>query len=241
MRINPDEIHIHDPEWLDVLYTRAPKVGLRHGTSAIFTEIDSIQSVRDKYEPAARMTGMPKSSQCNLSTSKASTDILWLAFGTVSHEIHRKRRSAISPLFSKGAIKASETMIYEQAELLCISLRNQLDQNGTAEMRTNFTAWSTDVISILAFPKPLHLLEDLQAAVDYHLTTKASMLLTPLQKQFPWLIETAWKLPQALVQVMSPDLARSVALYRVRPKVFLITLKSRGNGALLISIDFRTC
>ena len=149
MRINPDEIHIHDPEWLDVLYTRAPKVGLRHRSSA------------------------------------------------------------------------------------CVSLEKQLDQNGIAEMRTNFTAWATDVISILAFPKPLHLLEDLQAAVDYHLSTKASMLLTPLQKQFPWLIETAWTLPQALVRVMSPDLARSVVLYRVRPKVFLITLKSRGQCSVV--------
>ena len=233
MRINPNEIHIHDPEWLDVLYTRAPKVGLRHGSSACLTETDSNQSVRDKYEPAARMTGMPKSSQYNLLTSEASTDTLWLVFGTVSHDLHRKRRAAISPLFSKGAIKASETMIYEQAELLCISLEKQLDQDGIAEMRTNFTAWATDVISILAFPKPLHLLEDLQAAVDYHLTTKASMLLTPLQKQFPWLIETAWTLPLALVRVMSPDLARSVVLYRVRPKVFLITLKSRGQCSVV--------
>ena len=34
VRINPNEIHIHDPEWLDVLYVRAPKVGLRSGLSA---------------------------------------------------------------------------------------------------------------------------------------------------------------------------------------------------------------
>ena len=26
--MNPDEIHVHDPDWLDVLYTAAPKVGL---------------------------------------------------------------------------------------------------------------------------------------------------------------------------------------------------------------------
>lgn len=173
------------------------------------------------------MTGMPKSSEYSLSTSKVSTDTQWLVFGTVSHDLHRKRRAAISPLFSKGAIKASETVIYEQAELLCESLGKQLEENGIAEMRTNFTAWATDVISILAFPKPLHLLEDQQAAVNYHLTTKAAMLLTPLQKQFPWLIETAWKLPLALVQIMSPDLARSVALYQVRPRAFLITLDSR--------------
>lgn len=61
VRINPNEIHIHDPEWLDVLYTRAPKVGLRSGLSAFWMGTDSSQSVRDKYDPTARMTGMPKS------------------------------------------------------------------------------------------------------------------------------------------------------------------------------------
>ena len=132
-------------------------------------------------------------------------------------------------------------MLYEQMDLLCVSLVKQLDQNGIAEMRTNFTAWSTDVISILAFPKPLHLLEDHQAAVNYHLMTKASMLLTPLQKQFPWLVETAVRLPLALAQIMSADLARSVALYQVRFKPFLVTPNTRANAALLMPINFRTC
>ena len=223
MRINPHEIHIHDPEWLDVLYTRAPKVSLGHGSSRCSTEADSIQSIRDKYDPAARMTGMPKSSQSNLPTSNAPSNSLSLVFGTVSHDLHRKRRAAISPLFTKSAIKASETVIYEKAELLCESLGKQLEDNDIAEMRTNFTAWATEVISVLVFPKPLRLLEDQQAAVDCHLSTKAAMLLTPLQKQFPWLIETALRLPLALAQTMSPDLARSVALFRVRLKAFIIT------------------
>ena len=60
MRINPNEIHVHDPEWLDVLYTAAPKVGLRCGLSACLLETNPSQSVRDKYEPAARMSGMPE-------------------------------------------------------------------------------------------------------------------------------------------------------------------------------------
>ena len=61
MRINPHEIHVHDPEWLDVLYTAAPKVGVRYGSSASSLGTNPSQSVRDKYEPAARMSGMPQS------------------------------------------------------------------------------------------------------------------------------------------------------------------------------------
>ena len=158
-------------------------------------------------------------------TSIALNDTHCLVFGTVPHDLHRKRRAVINPSFSKGAVKASETMIYEQAELLCESLGKQLDQNGIAEMRLNFTTWATDVIAILTLPKPLHLLQNHQAAADYHKTTKAVILFAPLQKQFPWLVETGWRLPLALVQLMSPNLARSVVLYRASPKAFFIFLK----------------
>ena len=120
-------------------------------------------------------------------------------------------------------------MIYEKAELLCECLEKQLDQNGIAEMRTNFMAWTTDVIGSYALPKPLHFLGDQQAAADWQLTTKSVMSLTPLQKQFPWLVETALRLPLAPLQIMFPNLARSVALYWVRPKAFVFTLKFKTS------------
>ena len=116
-------------------------------------------------------------------------------------------------------------MIYEKAELLCESLEKQLDQNGIAEMRTNFMAWTTDVIGSYALSRPLRFLEDQQAAADWQMTTKAVLSLTPLQKQFPWLVETALRLPLAPLQIMFPDLARSVGLYWVRSKAFVFTLK----------------
>lgn len=41
VRINPDEIHVKDSEWAEVLF------------------ISTAQGIRDKYPPSAHMTGTP--------------------------------------------------------------------------------------------------------------------------------------------------------------------------------------
>ena len=116
-------------------------------------------------------------------------------------------------------------MIYEKVELLCEWLGKQLDQNGIAELRKIFLALTTDVIGSYALSRPLHYLEDQQAAADWLKTTNAVMSFTPLQKQFTWIIPTALRLPLGLLKMTSPSLARNVALYWVSSKAFVVTLK----------------
>ncbi|CAG8949922.1 hypothetical protein HYFRA_00004252 [Hymenoscyphus fraxineus] len=179
VRINPNEVHIKDSEWADVLY------------------VGPAQGIRDKYPPSAHMTGTPLG-----------------IFGTVSHHVHRKRRAAISSMFSKRVVNNFEMEIIEKVNLLCKRMRDQLLNNGVAEMRTNFLALTTDTLCSYAFEESLDLLKNEQKAINWQKTIKAVALLTPLARQFTWIIPFALKLPLRPLQFVVPDIARIVALHR---------------------------
>ncbi|KAI0204166.1 cytochrome P450 [Astrocystis sublimbata] len=179
VRINPHEIHIKDSSWLDTLY------------------IHPSQGVRDKYPPAAHLTGTPDG-----------------VFGTISHAIHRKRRAVVSPLFSKSVAAASETAIYESVEKMLARIDRQISYNGCAEMRMNFLAFSTDLLAEHAFGKSLNLLHDDDKALNWQRTIRAVAHLTPIGRQFPWLMPVALKLPVRPLEYIVPDIARIVGLRR---------------------------
>ena len=125
------------------------------------------------------------------------------------------RRAAISPFFSKINVNAAESMIYDKMEELDQQLKQQLEHNGVAEMRKNFLAMTTDTLCAHTFDKSLDLLKCDEEAVNWQKTIRAVATLTPLQKQFTWIIPAALMLPLTFLRLIVPDLARIVALHRV--------------------------
>ncbi|KAG9243560.1 cytochrome P450 [Calycina marina] len=182
VRINPHEIHVKDSAWAESLYA-GPSGG-----------------IRDKYPPAAYMIGTPDSSKFEL------------LFGTVSHGTHRKRRAAIGPFFSKARVTALVPLIWDKTERLCGSLQRQLSESGNAELLVNYLAAAIDTLSTHALDKSLDLLHSDQKAMDWHVTTNTIALLTPLVKQYSFLIPMALGIHLPFLQLVWPSLARIVAL-----------------------------
>ena len=138
----------------------------------------------------------------------------------MSHNAHRKRRAAISGLFSKRAVSEIEPWIHERTEQLLALMTKQTRRDGSVEIRANFLAMTTDMITAHAFDrsnpqKTLDLLGDEQKAKNWQRTIAAVALLTPIAKQFPWLIPAALKLPAKFWVTIAPPLRRIVALNRV--------------------------
>lgn len=106
-------------------------------------------------------------------------------------------------------------MIYRNMNLLGQRLKQGLADGGVVEMRKTYLAMTTDTLCDHTFGESLDLLKQDKKADEWKRTIKAVAVLTPLIKQFTWIIPLALKLPLRPLQMVVPDLARIVALHRV--------------------------
>ena len=137
-----------------------------------------------------------------------------LVFGTLPHRVHAKRRRAVNPFMSKRAITANESVIHERVAKLCDALERQAKHDGFVEFRVNYLAFATDVVFTFSYNGSLDLLGNPREAREWKNTIGAISGLTPLIKQFPWLIPMARRLPLIIWTVLLPDLARALLLHR---------------------------
>lgn len=137
------------------------------------------------------------------------------SFGTIQHHQHRQRRAAITSLFSKKTVHSYEALIRGHVEELCQLIEKQCAMHGLTELRATYLAYSTDVVCDYFFGKPVGLLEDEVAAVEWKETIEALAFFTPYAKQLTWLIPTAKRLPVPLVAIFSRALAQAVDIFNV--------------------------
>jgi len=64
-----------------------------------------------------------------------------------SHQLHRTRRSALNPSFSKRAVTQLEDMIREKTELLCHRLNERAASGEVVELGAALLATTIDIIS----------------------------------------------------------------------------------------------
>ncbi|MCJ1438985.1 hypothetical protein MMC27_008375 [Xylographa pallens] len=218
VRINPCEIHVKDPTWYDTLYAGPAQT-------------------RDKYAPAASTVGAPLGSKYNLNWTptfmyrrlKASRK--FQVFGTLPHRIHVKRRGAINSFLSKRAITANESVIHERTGRLCEALQNQFDRFGVVELRVNYLAFATDAIFTFTYNGSLDLLGNLAEATEWKHTIGAIAGLTPLIKQFPWILPLARRLPLLFWQFVLPELGRALVLHKDTERRAAEVLKIYDGGS----------
>lgn len=110
-------------------------------------------------------------------------------------------------------------MIDEKMKLLGQKLKQSLANNGVVELRKTYLAITTDTLCDHASQKSQGLLIEDRKAAEWKRTIKAVAILTPLIKQFTWIIPMALKLPLASLQLVVPDLARIVSLHHVCRKI----------------------
>jgi hypothetical protein len=85
---------------------------------------------RDKDETWAMMAGAPRS-----------------AFSTLDHDVHKMRRGALNPFFSKRMVNKLEPRIVGKVSILCERFKECMADKRVIHLHTACSAFTMDVIS----------------------------------------------------------------------------------------------
>lgn len=169
IRCSPDEIHVQDSQWFDIL-------------------VGGPGHVRNKWERANRANGSPGS----------------LASAT-QHDLHRMRRQALNPFFSKRTVNELEASIRGKTEKLCAKIAECAATGKVVELGTAFTAITLDVITEYCYDKCQNCLDEEDFAPRWKQLMQQLFESTPVAKHFPIVALTLASLPRPIVKFLNPD------------------------------------
>jgi cytochrome P450 len=154
---------------------------------------------REKWRTFARMTGLPDT-----------------AFATIGHNLHRHRRAAISPHFSRTSLEQLEPVIHKKLADFRLRLSAYRDSGKPANLSKMFKALAGDIVSEYAFGECNHdlLRDDFNA--DYFETIQRFLNRAHLFAHIGWLNALIQALPQKLVLLAVPSIHALVKLQNVR-------------------------
>ncbi|KAL8696037.1 MAG: hypothetical protein Q9224_003006 [Gallowayella concinna] len=128
-------------------------------------------------------------------------------FSTISHELHRSRRGAVAPFFSKALVQQFEPSVQAMIQKLASRL-DKLKETGTIiNMIDMYPCLTSDIICQYAFGAPYGYLEMPEFAPLWHKAVMDASEGFHFFKQFPWLESALRKIPQRIVRIMVPNLA----------------------------------
>jgi cytochrome P450 len=150
------------------------------------------------------------------------------SFSTVPHNLHRLRRAALNPFFSKRSISTIEPLIFSKVELLCRRFEDAIKTKEVIRLDAAYMALTMDIIAQYAYGHSYnHLAEG-----DFKVSWKESILSVSSNgaflRQFPWALPIMNAIPLSVLQKINPPASALVEWQRmVREQVDDIILASR--------------
>jgi cytochrome P450 len=125
-------------------------------------------------------------------------------FGTVDHDIHRLRRAAINPFFSKQKVTALQPVIQGLVDKLCTKFEKVRGTDEVVPMECAFDAFTMDVITEYSLDTSFGYLDHPGWSSDFRELERAFGEMGYKQKMFPPLLDIMNSLPDRLVLWMDP-------------------------------------
>lgn len=145
---------------------------------------------QNKYAPHKNQFGMPEST-----------------FSTIDSSLHKLRRGALAPFFSRRNILALEPMITEKVEKTCSRLEEHKKSQSPIDLRLLFSCMTTDIITAYVFPHCFDLLSTSDLSPAWRNTFTEGLRNFQWFKHFPGLWFVLRSIPDKVLLKMSPEMA----------------------------------
>lgn len=137
------------------------------------------------------------------------------AFGTESHDLHRLRRSAMNPFFSKQAIARMEPLIRDLIEKLCARLERCRDTREPVDTLKAYAALTTDIITKYSFSTSYGCIDEPDWRWEWPEAMFDSTKSVHLNKQFKWLFPAMQATPEWIVKRVNPAVMNIIDFQKV--------------------------
>ena len=107
-------------------------------------------------------------------------------FATAQHNLHRLRRSALNPFFSKRAIAKTEPIILDKLERLCRRFEDAIKTKEVIRLDVAYMALTMDIITHWAYGESYNYLAEDDFKLSWKETVIAGSANGVFLRQFPW-------------------------------------------------------
>jgi cytochrome P450 len=167
IRTNPDDVHIHDPDFFDGLYTLK----------------------LDKWSWWTRGFAVPTAGGM-----------------TVEHEVHRKRRGALNPFFSKASIVSNMPVIQEKLAVMCSRLDKIAGSRQILDLESIFLAVTTDVLTQCSYGWSYDYCNNPNWAMTWKLVNTGGRASAAIVRSFPLVGALVRSMPLSIAVKLVPPI-----------------------------------
>ncbi|CAG8956484.1 hypothetical protein HYFRA_00003870 [Hymenoscyphus fraxineus] len=146
-------------------------------------------------------------------------------------DLHKKRRDALTPFFSKRNVTFLEPLITKKVNHLCDVIQKHADTSTPVNLSDVFFAFSNDVVVNFLFAHEVNLLADIELAAKQRKNSNELLLGINMNKHFPWIPDFLEALPLFISKpIMPPGLIDMMDLFdRVRAELLEI-IKNKASS-----------
>ncbi|OGM45010.1 hypothetical protein ABOM_005772 [Aspergillus bombycis] len=153
---------------------------------------------------------------------------------TADYHLHKIRREALTPFFSKRNVLSLEDVITAKVNQLCDLIAKHVATGTAINLSDAFYGFSNDVVANFLFAHQTDVLADEQEAARLRHNSHELLKGINMNKHFPWIPDILEALPQRLTRpIMPPGLIDMLELFdRVRAELTtIITAKASGTSS----------